>query len=214
MCCLALLTLTTACQSNEQKSADPLVAAAQQATQSPEALAKAQAWKLATTLPPARPTSALDLRAGVEQMLPVAGSLELVAATAQKLEPAILALPPLWASPKGGYPAVAPGYRIPFTAVLRCKPSATAGAPTVPLYSPNGRDTLASFRVGGINLNVPGRERYEVREIRPTEALTVHGVLYTYLGQDSQRQPALVVYPYHNAGNIMNQKMVFLPLTR
>ena len=210
LCFFSLLTLATACQSREQSAADQLVAAAELTAQSPEAQARAQAWQAATTLPPDRPTSALDLRAGVEQMLPADGPLELVTATAHELQPVILALPALWGSPKAGYPGVAPGYRILYTAELRYHPSNPASSPAVPLYCPTGPDTLASFRVGYYT----GRGHYEVRKIRPAQVLTVHGMLYTYLGQNNHQQPALVVYPYRSAGNLVNQKLVLLPLSQ
>ena len=113
----------------------------------------------------------------------------------------------------------APGYRISYEAVLQWIPQGFGHQKvpdSLPLYAPNGRDTLASFRVGGLNLNVPGRERHSVTPIEPRKPLTVRGTLYAYLSENEQQQPALVVYPYRGrAGGFDDSfKKVMLPISQ
>lgn len=167
------------------------------------------------------PLPALDLKPGVAEQTPREGYLQVVSAKALKAEPMQLRLPVQWQSDPDRADVIkaAPGYRITYEAVLQWIPQGFGRQQvpaSLPLYSPNGRDTLASFRVGGQNLNVPGRERYEVTPIQPRKPLTVRGTLYTYLGQNEEKQPALVVYPYRGrAGGFDDSfKKVLLPISR
>ncbi len=172
-------------------------------------------------LPAPLPASAVDLKSGVAEQTPREGYLQVISAKVLKAEPRQLRLPAQWQSDPDRADVVkdAPGYRITYEAVLEWIPQGFGRQKvphSLPLYSPNGRDTLASFRVGGQNLNVPGRERYEVMPIQPHKPLTVRGTLYAYLGQNEQKQPALVVYPYRGrAGGFDDSfKKVLLPIRR
>ncbi|MGI4741308.1 MAG: hypothetical protein ACRYG7_39585 [Janthinobacterium lividum] len=209
------------CQSKTEKAAEVdtqiLTKAAEKVASSPQEKARLAAWKTATTLPPALSSAAVDLTAGIKQLLPAQGYLELVSATPQKVEPALVRLPGLWASLKPNYPQVAPGYRIPFEAVLRWKPTGYRPGERVPatitLYSPNGRDSLAGWQVAGTNPNVPGAERYAISEIKPGEPVTVRGTLYTFAGKDPANHPLLVVYPYRHANALPDaRQLVTLPV--
>jgi hypothetical protein len=128
-------------------------------------------------------------------------------------------LPWLWGSdpdrPGGRKVGTAPGYRISYEAVLRWQPTGYGPKekiPTsLPLYSPNGTDTLAGFQLGAEGLTKP--EHFAVSQIQPNTPVTVRGTLYAYLGQDNQKQPALVVYPYRDPTSLPEpNKMTFLPL--
>ncbi|MCB2411102.1 hypothetical protein [Hymenobacter lucidus] len=203
------LGLTAACQSNPT----PPEAAATPA--------KSAATQPATNLPAPLPLTAVDLKPGVAEQTPREGYLQVVSAKALKAEPMQLRLPALWQSDPDRADAKkeAPGYRISYEAVLQWIPQGF-GRQKVPaslsLYAPNGRDTLASFRVGGLNLNVPGRERYSVTPIEPRKPLTVRGTLYAFLSQNEQHQPTLVVYPYRGrAGGFDDSfKKVLLPISQ
>ena len=218
---LLAFVLLASCQSNTEKAAavdaQILTKAAEKVASSPQETARLAAWKTANTLPPALAPAAVDLSAGIKQLLPAQGYLELVSATPQKVEPALVRLPGLWASLKPNYPQVAPGYRIPFEAVVRWKPTGYRPGERVPatitLYSPNGRDSLAGWQVAGANPNVLGSERFTVSEIRAGEPVTVHGTLYAFAGKDPANHPLLVVYPYHHANSLPDaRQMVTLPV--
>jgi hypothetical protein len=163
----------------------------------------------------------VDLKPGVAEQTPREGYLQVISAKALKAEPMLLQLPAAWQSDPDRADGVkqAPGYRISYEAVLQWIPQGFGKQKvpaSLPLYAPNGRDTLASFRVGGLNLNTPGRERYTVTPIEPRKPLTVRGTLYAFLGQNEQKQPALVVYPYQGrAGGFDDSfKKVLLPISR
>lgn len=210
-----------ACQSPSKKvaavDAQILTTAAEKVASSSQEKVRQAAWKIAITLPPALSPTAVGLTAGVKQLLPAQGYLELVSATPQKVEPALVRLPGLWASLKPNYPQVAPGYRIPFEAVVRWKPTGYRPGERVPatitLYSPNGRDSLAGWQVAGANPNVPGAERFTVSQIRSGEPVTVRGTLYAFASKDPANHPLLVVYPYHHANSLPDaRQMVTLPI--
>jgi hypothetical protein len=206
------LGLTAACQSNP----------APEAATTPAAPAATLPTTPPTTARPAPlPLMAVDLKPGVAEQTPREGYLQVVSARALKAEPMQLRLPALWQSDPDRANGVkaAPGYRISYEAVLQWIPQGFGRQQvpaSLPLYSPNGRDTLASFRVGGLNLNVPSRERYTVTPIAPRKPLTVRGTLYAFLGQNEQKQPALIVYPYRGrAGGFDDSfKKVLLPISR
>ncbi|MBD2769344.1 hypothetical protein IC235_15760 [Hymenobacter sp. BT664] len=202
------LWLTAACQSNPttEHAAAPMAPAATAPT---------------ATLPAPLPLAAVDLKPGVAEQTPREGYLQVVSVRALKAEPMQLRLPALWQSDpdRADGQKVAPGYRISYEAVLQWIPQGFGRQKvpaSLPLYSPNGRDTLASFRVGGLNLNVPGRERYTVTPIEPRKPLTVRGTLYAFTGQNEQQQPALVVYPYRGrtGGFDDSFKKVLLPISQ
>lgn len=202
------LTLTAACQFKDSAPADTTPAAP-------------AATQPATGLPAPLPASAVDLKPGVAEQTPREGYLQVISAKALKAEPMLLQLPAAWQSDPDRADGVkqAPGYRISYEAVLQWIPQGFGKQKvpaSLPLYAPNGRDTLASFRVGGLNLNTPGRERYTVTPIEPRKLLTVRGTLYAFLGQNEQKQPALVVYPYRGrAGGFDDSfKKVLLPISR
>ena len=203
------LVLTAACQSNTTPP---------QAASTP---AKKAANPLTINLPAPLRITAVDLKPGVVEQTPREGYLQVVSAKVLKAEPMQLRLPAMWQSDpdRADTKKEAPGYRIAYEAVIQWIPQGF-GRQKVPvsllLYSPNGHDTLASFRVGGINLNVPGRERYAVTPIEPRKPLTVRGTLYAFLGQNEQKQPALAVYPYRGrAGGFDDSfKKVLLPISQ
>jgi len=163
------------------------------------------------------PTTALDVRPAIEQLLPAEGYLQTVSTKTLKVEPMAVALPPLWGSLEPGASRAAPGYRISYEAVIQWVPKGFGPNEKVPatmtLYAPNGKDSLARFSLGGINYNIPGEEKYTVSEIEPNKPVSVRGVLYAFAGKDNQLKPALVVYPYRNKGGVSDPtKMAFLPL--
>ena len=195
---LAVLALATACQSKEEKAAAKIVEALESPNESPAEQARIAAQKAAHVLPGRLPASAVDVRPGVEQLLPEEGYLELVSVKGQSPIPKIIGLPPMSRiGVKPGYPKVAPGYKIPFEAVLRWKPTGfvqtkpTAG--TLRVQTP--KDSLLRFYIS--DLNVGGK----AVPVRPGEPVTVQGVLYAYTDKDNSNR--LVLYPYQN-------KQVFL----
>ena len=199
---LAALSLATACQSKEEKATAQIVEAIQTPPESPAEQARIAAQKAAYALPDALPASAVDVRAGVEQLLPDEGYLELVSVKGQAPQPVIIGLPPMSRiGVKAGYPKVAPGYKIPFEAVLRWKPTGYVQtkpkAATLRVQTP--KDSLMRFYVS--ELNVGGK----AVPVRAGEPLTVQGVLYAYADRDNAQR--LLLYPYQN-------KPVVLPLTR
>lgn len=163
--------------------------------------------------------SAFDVRPGVEQQTPKQGYLQVVSAKVLKAEPMPVTLPWMWGSdpdrPGGRKVGTAPGYRIYYEAVLRWKPTGYGPKEKVPaslpLYSPNGTDSLASFQVGVEGITKP--ERFTVSQIQPNTPVTVRGTLYAYTGQNNQKQPALVVYPYRDPSGLPEpNRMTFLTL--
>ncbi|MBC6609063.1 hypothetical protein H8B13_19750 [Hymenobacter sp. BT188] len=203
------LGFTVSCQSNPTSK---------ETSSTPDAPAATQP---VANFPAPLPLTAVDLKLGVAEQTPREGYLQVVSAKALKAEPMQLRLPAMWQSDPDRADIVkdAPGYRISYEAVLQWLPQGFGRQPvpaSLPLYSPNGRDTLASFRVGGQNLNVPGRERYDVTPIQPRKPLTVRGTLYAFLGENEQKQPALVVYPYRGrAGGFDDSfKKVLLPISQ
>ncbi|GAB3879430.1 hypothetical protein GCM10028824_42890 [Hymenobacter segetis] len=159
------------------------------------------------------------MRTGVEQQTPKQGYLQVISAKVLKAEPMQVTLPWMWGSdpdrPGGRKVGTAPGYRISYEAVLRWKPTGYGPKekiPTsLPLYSPNGTDSLAGFQVGAEGLTKP--ERFKVSQIQPSTPVTVRGTLYAYMGQNNQKQSALVVYPYRDPFGLPEpNRMTFLPL--
>ena len=199
---LLALGLATACQSKEEKAAAQIVDALQAQAESPAEQARMAAQKAAYVLPPALPASAVDVRAAVEQLLPEEGYLELLSVKNQALQPITLTLPTFWRiGLKAGYPKVGPGYKIPFEAVLRWKP--TGYGKSKPKVAALGmqtpKDSLMRFYISEMAMGgkfVP---------IHPGEPVTVKGTLYTYLDKDQAQR--LLVYPYQN-------KQVYLPLSK
>lgn len=170
-------------------------------------------------LPAPLSPSALDVRVGVEQQTPKQGYLQVVSAKTLKVEPMQVTLPWMWGSdpdrPGGRKVGAAPGYRISYEAILQWKPAGYGPKEKIPaslpLYSPNGTDSLASFQVGTAGLTKP--ERFRVSQIRPNTPVTVQGTLYAYTGQNNQKQPALVVYPYRDPSGLPEpNRMTFLTL--
>ncbi|SHM09766.1 hypothetical protein [Hymenobacter psychrotolerans] len=212
--------LLEACQTESEKTADALEQAAQAAANSPEAKARAAAWKLATTKPPRLAANKpVDLRPAVEQLLPRDGYLELISVKAAGVpEPAILLLPILWRPIKGNYPPVAPGYRLPFEAVLRWHPVGYAPRKKIPtemaLNGPWSSDTLAGFTLHEPDVSLPGQASDASIIMRPWREVTVRGVAYAYATSPAAGQPPqLVLYPYQNPlGPPDARKMVYLPL--
>ncbi|QKG55004.1 hypothetical protein [Hymenobacter sp. BRD67] len=212
--------LLTGCKSDNEKADDALQQVATAGANSPEAKAREAAWKLATTKPPRlAPDKPIDLRLAVEQLLPKDGYLQLVSVkAADAAEPAILQLPILWRSIKGNYPPVAPGYRLPFEAVLKWHPVGYAPREKIPtemaLDGPWASDTLASFTLREPGVTLPGQAGDATISMRPWREVTVRGVLYAYATTPAAGQRAsLVLYPYHNPlGTPDARKMVYLPL--
>ncbi|RSK38940.1 hypothetical protein [Hymenobacter perfusus] len=164
--------------------------------------------------------STFDVRPGVEQQTPKQGYLQVVSAKVLKAEPMQLTLPWMWGSdpdrPGGRKVGTAPGYRISYEAVLRWQPIGGYGPKekvpaSLPLYAPNGTDSLASFKVGAQDLTKP--EHFTVSQIQPHTPVTVRGTLYAYTGQNNQKQPALIVYPYRDPSGLPEpNRMTFLTL--
>lgn len=212
--------LLIGCKSESEKTADALEQIAQAAANSPEAKARAAAWKLATAKPPRLAANQpVDLRPAVEQLLPQDGYLELISVKASgAAEPAILLLPILWRPIKGNYPPVAPGYRLPFEAVLRWHPVGYAPREKIPtemaLDGPSATDTLAGFTLREPDAAVPGQTGTPSILMRPWREVTVRGVAYAYATTPAAGQPPrLVLYPYQNPlGPPDARKMVCLPL--
>ena len=179
----------------------------------------AAATSPAPSLPASLPLSAFDVRAGVEQQTPKQGYLQVLSAKNLKVEPLQLTLPWMWGSdpdrPSGRKVGTAPGYRISYEAVLRWKPTGYGPKDktpaSLPLYSPNSTDSLAGFQVGGEGISKP--ECFTVSQIQPNVPVTVRGTLYAYTGQNNQKQPALVVYPYRDPTGLPEpNRMTFLTL--
>ncbi|MCR5890672.1 hypothetical protein LRS06_23365 [Hymenobacter sp. J193] len=189
---LLALGLASACQSQEEKAATHLVDALQTNASSPAEQAKANAWKAATTLPPALPASAVNVAPGVAQMLPEEGYLELISVTSQAPVAAILALPAGLRSAQRGYPKVGPGYRIPFAAVLRWKPMGFGKSkPGIgKLQLPSAQDSLRGFFISDIDRGG------QLVPMRPAQPVTVQGVLYAYASPDGGEDAGLLTYPY------------------
>lgn len=201
-CYLALLALGLAasCQSKEEKANAALADALQAQAESPAEQARMAAQKAAYVLPPALPASAVDVRAGVQQLLPEEGYLELVSVKGQNLQPITIGFPPAWRiGVKPGYPKVGPGYKIPFEAVMRWKP--TGYVETKPksalLVMQTPKDSLMRFHISEMGLGS------KVVPVRPGVPVTVQGMLYTYIDRDNAQR--LLVYPYQN-------KQVYLTL--
>ncbi|GAC1601359.1 MAG: hypothetical protein NVS3B25_29230 [Hymenobacter sp.] len=212
--------LLTGCKSDSEATTDALQQVATAAANSPEAKARAAAWKLATTKPPRLAADKpVDLRPAVEQLLPGDGYLELVSGKSSgAAEPAILLLPILWRPIKGNYPPVAPGYRLPFEAVLRWPPVGYAPRKKIPtemaLDGPWASDTLASFTLHEPEVTLSGQAGTASIIMRPWREVTVRGVAYAYATAPAAGQaPSLVLYPYQNPlGPADARKMVHLPL--
>jgi hypothetical protein len=151
-------------------------------------------------------------------MLPEEGYLRLVSLTPGPAQPAILALPVLWRPTKAGLPPVAPGYRIPFEAVIQWKPTGYAPGERIPtsitLYQPAPQDSLSGYTVGAPNAaGVAGaiESRAKKTTIRANEPVTIQGVLYAYTAASTGRR-GLVVYPYRNPAGLPDaKKMVQIP---
>ena len=211
-----LLALATGCHSNDTagtSSSAEVPASAQSAASAPAAASTMG------SIPPLLPLSAVDVRPAVEQLLPPEGYIQTVTAKPLAIEPLAVALPPLWGSLKPGAARSMPGYRITYEAAVKWVPKGYGikekVPATMPLYTPNGKDSLARFFLGGINPIVPGQEKYTITEVAPNVPVTVRGVLYTFSGKDNQQKPALVVYPYRDKGGMPNaSKMVYLPLAQ
>ena len=210
----------TGCQSDNEAAANKLQQIATAAADSPEAKARAAAWRLATTKPPQLAADKpLDLRPALEELLPKDGYLQLVSVKAAGApEPAILLLPILWRPIKGNYPPVAPGYRLPFEAVLKWHPVGYAPREKIPtemaLDGPSASDTLSSFTLREPDANVPGQTASTSIIMRSWREVTVRGVAYAYTTTPVAGQaPRLVLYPYQNPlGPPDPRKMVYLPL--
>ena len=202
---LLALGLATSCQSKEEKATaalgDALEAHAEAVAESPAEQARLAAQKASLVLPAALSASAVEVRAGVAQLLPEDGYLELVSARGQTPQPMTIGLPPMARmGVKTGYPKVAPGYKIPFEAVLRWKPTGYVSKPKPALMVvQTPKDSLMGFSITELN------QGYQTVAVRPGEPVTVQGVLYAYF--DPANPQRLVLYPYQN-------KKMALPLTR
>ena len=212
--------LLAGCKSDSEATTEALQQVAKAAANSPEAKAREAAWRLATTRPPKLAADKpVDLRPAVEQLLPKDGYLQLISVKAAgAAEPAILLLPILWRPIKGNYPPVAPGYRLPFEAVLKWHPVGYAPKEKIPtemaLDGPWASDTLAGFTLREPDVTVPGQTGAASILMRPWREVTVRGVAYAYATTPTDGQsPRLVLYPYQNPlGPPDTRKMVYLPL--
>lgn len=213
-----LALVVSSCRSDEEKARETTQKIAEAIATSPGQQAKTAAWKAATTLPPVLPAS-VNLRPGVEQLLPKEGYLHLVSLKPGLAQPAILALPVLWRPTKAGQPVVAPGYRVPFEAVLIWTPAGYGPGERVPdtatLYEPDPQDSLSSFSVAAND--VPGlagsvESRAKRTPIRANEPVTVRGTLYAYAAAAAAGRRGLVIYPYRNPAGLPDPKtMVQIP---
>jgi len=197
-----------ACQSKEEQTKQAIVEAV---VNSPARQERSAAWKVATTLPAPLPAS-VDLRRGVEQLLPADGYVRLVSVTPGPAQPAILTLPVLWRPTKAGEPTVAPGYRIPFEAVVQWTPTGYGPNERIPesitLYEPAPQDSLSSFTVavpGAAGLAGAAEKQAKKTVLRAKQPVTVRGVLYAYAAA-STSQRGLVVYPYRNPAGLPDAK--------
>lgn len=212
--------LLTSCKSDNEAAAEKLQQVAAAAANSPEAKARAAAWRLATTKPPQLPADKpFDLRPALELLLPKDGYLQLVSVKAAGVaQPAILQLPILWRPIKGNYPSVAPGYRLPFEAVLKWKPMGYGPGEKIPaamaLEGPWAPDTLNTFSLREPEVTVPGQAATAPILLKPGQPVTVRGVAYAYATTPAAGQaPRLVLYPYQNPlGPPDARKMVYLLL--
>ncbi|MBO0360462.1 hypothetical protein J0X19_21045 [Hymenobacter sp. BT186] len=212
--------LLTSCKSDNEAAVEKLQQVAAAAANSPEAKARAAAWSLATTKPSQLPADKpVDLRPALEQLLPKDGYLQLVSVKAAgAAQPAILQLPILWRPIKGNYPPVAPGYRLPFEAVLKWKPMGYGPGEKIPaamaLDGPWTPDTLNTFSLREPEVTVPGQAATAPMLLKPGQAVTVRGVAYAYATSPAAGQaPRLVLYPYQNPlGPPEARNMVYLPL--
>ncbi|MBJ6146325.1 hypothetical protein [Hymenobacter sp. BT559] len=216
------------CQSGDKKAAEteaPFTVPASSApathpaATTPTAAPAPAANSSTVSLPAALPLTALDVVPAVRQLLPAEGYVQTVSAKPLNIEPMAVALPPLWGSLKPGAARSMSGYRIGYEAVVKWVPKGYGPGQkvpaTMPLYVPNGKDSLARFSLGGINPNLPGQEKYTVMEVAPNKPVTVRGVVYAFTGKDGQQKPALVVYPYRHRGGMPDaSKMVFLPINQ
>ncbi|GAB3842986.1 hypothetical protein [Hymenobacter jeollabukensis] len=212
--------LLPGCKSDSEKAADALQQVARAAAESPEAKAREAAWKLATTRPAKLAAGApKNLRLAVEQLLPLEGYLQVVSVRAvSPAEPAILQLPTLWRPVKGNYPTVAPGYRQPFEAVLKWKPTGYAPGEKVPtalaLEGPWAPDTLRGFALREPQGPLPGQATPATILVKAGQTVTVRGLLYAYATSPTAGDsPRLLLYPYRNPlGPPDTRHMVYLPL--
>lgn len=213
-----LVLVVGSCRSDEEKARETTREIAEAVATSPGRQAKTAAWKAATTLPPVLP-AAVNLRPGIEQLLPKEGYLYLVSFKPGPAQPAILTLPVLWRPTKAGQPTVAPGYRVPFEAVLVWKPTGYGPgerAPdTVTLYEPAPQDSLGSFSVAannGPDLAGSAENHAKRTSIRANEPVTVRGTLYAYTAAASAGWRGLVIYPYRNPAGLPDPRtMVQIP---
>ena len=211
----------TGCQSGEKKAADapfsaPATSTPATSPAAPAAPAPAAA-SVTVTLPAPLPLTAVDVVPAIEQLLPPEGYVKTVSAKPLTIEPMAVTLPPLWGSLQPGAARSMSGYRIKYEAVVQWVPKGFGPGQkvpaTMPLYVPNGKDSLARFSLGGLNPNVPSLEKYTVTEVAPNKPVTVQGVVYAFTGKNNQQKPALVVYPYRRKGGTPDaSKMVFLPI--
>ena len=210
----------TGCKSDNEAAADTLQQVAKAAANSPEAKARAAAWKVATTRPPALPVgSPANLRPAVEQLLPKEGYLKLVSVKPTgAAQPGIMALPVLWRHVKADYPTVAPGYRLPFEAVLEWQPTGYAKGEKIPaslaLRTPIAPDTLGTFALLEPEAPISGQSKQAQLLVKPGQAVTIRGVLYAYATSPAAgQQPSLILYPYQDPLGLPDpRKMVYLPL--
>ncbi|GAA4364152.1 hypothetical protein GCM10023185_33410 [Hymenobacter saemangeumensis] len=217
---LSASAFLTACKNDNEAAADTLQQVAQAAANSPEAKARQAAWKLATTRPIALPVgSPANLRPAVEQLLPKEGYLKLISVKQTgAAQPGIMALPVLWRHVKADYPTVAPGYRLPFEAVLEWRPTGYAKGEKVPaalaLRTPVAPDTLGTFALLEPGATIPGQSEQTPTLVKPGQGVTVQGVLYAYATTpNAGQQPSLILYPYQNPLGLPDpRKMVYLPL--
>lgn len=215
---VGLVLALGSCRSDEEKARETTREIVEAVATSPGQQAKTAAWQAATTLPPALP-AAVNLRPGVEQLLPKEGYLHLVSLNAGPAQPAILALPVLWRPTKAGHPAVAPGYRVPFEAVLMWHPTGYGPGERIPetitLYEPAPQDSLSSFSVAANDLPAlagSAEGRAKRTPIRANEPVTVRGTLYAYTAMASAGRRGLVIYPYRNPTGLPDPKtMVQIP---
>jgi hypothetical protein len=217
---LSAAAFLTGCKSDNEAAADMLQQVAKAAANSPEVKAQQAAWKLATTRPPALPVgSPANLHPAVEQLLPKEGYLKLVSVKQiEAAQPGIMALPVLWRHVKADYPTVAPGYRLPFEAVLEWRPMGYAKGEKIPaalaLRTPIAPDTLGTFALLEPEAAIPGQSKQTQVLVKPGQAVTVRGTLYAYATTPvAGQQPSLILYPYRNPLGLPDpRKMVYLPL--
>jgi hypothetical protein len=215
---LSAATLLIGCQSDDEAAAGTLHQVAEAAASSPEAKARQAAWKLATTRPTALPAGLItNLRPAVEQLLPKEGYLKLLSAKQTgAAQPAIMTLPVLWRHVKADYPTVAPGYRIPFEAVLEWRPTGFTKGEKIPdslaLRIPRGLDSLSTLAL--LEPSISGRTDQTQVLMAPGQKSTIRGLLYAYATTPTAgQQPSLILYPYQDPLGLPDpRKMVYIPL--